>query len=105
MFEETYQTPLPSASTLLTTLHLYLFLSRETNPCAHLLAPHEKRSERKLGKEGERETKEEKIVVEAFKKKERGVPRPMSSSDFNRKRIGCKSNCSSSRRTGCKSSL
>jgi hypothetical protein len=74
-------------------------------PCAHLLAPREKRRERKIGKEGEKDKKEENFVVEAFKKKERGVPRPMSSSNSNRKRIGCKSNCSSSKRTSCKSSF
>jgi hypothetical protein len=64
----------------------------------------QKRKERKIGKKGERETKEEKFVVEAFRKKERGVPRPMSSSNFSRKRIGCNSNCNSSR-SGYKSSF
>jgi hypothetical protein len=74
-------------------------------PCAHLLAPHEKRKEREIGKQGQKEKKKEKFVMEAFKKKERGVPRTISSSNFSRKRIGCKSNCSSSRRIGCKSSF
>jgi hypothetical protein len=73
-------------------------------PYAHLLASHEKRRERKVGKEEERETKEENFVVEAFRKKERGVQGRMSSSKFSRKRISCKSNCSSSK-TGWKSSF
>jgi hypothetical protein len=66
--------------------------------CSLVSTARKEERERKIGKE-------ENFVVEAFMKKERGVPRPMSSSNFSRKRIGCKSNCNSSRRTGCKSSF
>ncbi len=89
-----------TAVVAMTLLLLLLLL-----PYVHLLALHEKRRERKIGKEEDRETKEENFVVGAHMKKERGVPKLMSSSNFSRKRIGCKSNCTSSRRTGCKSSF
>jgi hypothetical protein len=74
-------------------------------PYVHLLALHQKRRKKKIGKEEEKETEEENFVVEGHMKMERGVPRPMSSSNFSRKRIGCKSNCNSSKRTSCKSSF
>jgi hypothetical protein len=67
-------------------------------PYAHLLSLHQKRRKRKIGKEEEKETEEENFLGEGHMKMERGVPRPMSSSNFSRKRIGCKSNCNSSKR-------
>jgi hypothetical protein len=44
--------------------------------------------------------KEEKFVMRAFKKKERGVLGPMLNSNFNNKRIDCKSHYNSIR-TSC----
>jgi hypothetical protein len=69
-----------------------------------LVSTTRKKRKRKICKEEKRETKEEKFVMEAFKKKERGVPRPMSSSNFRRKRIGYNSNCNFNR-SGCKCSF
>jgi len=78
------------------TLLLLLLL----RPYAHLLA-----WMKKIGKEEKKETKEENFVLEGHMKKESEIRRPMSSSNFNRKRIGCKSNYNSSRRTSYKSSF
>ncbi len=56
----------------------------------------------KVRQRGSKLDKEEKLVVGHSRKRKERFQRPMFSSNFNKKRMGCKSSCSSIR-TGCKS--